>query len=62
MYRRTEVARLHVGDEFVDASDIPHIVTGFTFHRSPASVTVHTDMYPNGRDMTTTDLVWRLAR
>jgi hypothetical protein len=33
-------------------------VTGFTFGASPKYVTVHTDLYPAGRDMLTTAMVW----
>ena len=58
-HRRTEVAHLHVGQEFVDSSDIPHVITGFKFgFDTPGWVTVLTDLRPNGIDMQTTDLVW----
>ena len=61
-HRRTEVAHLHVGQEFIDRSDIPHVVIGFKFsHNSPAWVTVLTDMRPNGIDMQTTEMVWAAA-
>ena len=60
-YVKREVARLHVGDEFVDRNDFPHVVTGFTFAKSPAVVTVHTDLYPLGIMLTTTDQVWVVA-
>lgn len=61
MYVKREVAHLTVGDEFVDAADITNVVTGFTFGTSPAFVTVHTDLYPAGRDMRTTDVVWQFV-
>jgi hypothetical protein len=61
MYVKREVAHLTVGCEFVDAADMPNVVTGFTFGQSPAVVTVHTDLYPAGRDMLTTALVWTVA-
>ena len=61
MYVKREVAHLTVGSEFVDAADMPNVVTAFTFGQSPAVVTVHTDLYPAGRDMLTTALVWVVA-
>jgi len=60
-YIRREVAHLCVGQEFVDSSDIPHVVTGFEFHNTPGTVTVLTDLYPNGIFFRTTDLVWAVA-
>jgi hypothetical protein len=61
MYVKREVAHLTVGSEFVDAADLPNVVTGFTFGASPKYVTVHTDLYPAGRDMLTTAMVWTVA-
>lgn len=60
-YSRTEIAHLRVGDEFIDANDIPHIVTGFSFHDAPGIVTVHSDQRPAGITYGTTVLVWRAA-
>lgn len=57
-YKRTEVAHLTEGTEFIDANDHPNVVTGFTFHDSPGTVTVHTNLYPTGVFHRTTDLVW----
>ena len=35
MYRRTEVAHLHVGQEFVDSSDIPHVIPASSSASTP---------------------------
>jgi hypothetical protein len=58
-YQATEVAHLHVGQEFIDRNDFPHVVQGFTFwHDNPGIVTVITDLLPLGMVMDTTTLVW----
>jgi len=61
-YTRTEIALLSEGDEFIDHNDIPHVVTGFSFHDAPGIVTVHTDQRPVGTTYPTLTLVWRERR
>ena len=60
-YVKREVAALCVGSEFVDSSDLPHRVTGFAFHDAPGTVTVLTDLAPNGLYMRTTEQVWTVT-
>ena len=58
-YRPTEVGHLREGVEFIDANDIPQVVTSFSFfHDNPGIVTVHTDLLPMGTVYATTALVW----